>query len=159
MLSIRTRGKNGIYYIRCSVSLGDKHIDVKEFSTGTRDTDAASHLMAINETKLRHQLMFGPAALVTPSTIADAFESYLSKAKPPCASDILRIGKGNDLIGDFSLREAKQEWEHFRRAHLTGHDAAGQNRYRAVFQAGGRKSSLHGPAAFQHQHRPHVGQL
>jgi len=33
------------------------------------------------------------------------------------------------------LREPKQAWEHFRRAYLTGHDPAAQDRYRAVFQA------------------------
>lgn len=67
--------------------------------------------------------------------IADTFESYLTKAKPPCPYDVLRIGKLNGLIGDFSLGEPKQAWEHFRRAYLTGHDPAGQGRYRAVFQA------------------------
>ncbi|WP_375393255.1 tyrosine-type recombinase/integrase, partial [uncultured Sphingomonas sp.] len=135
MLSIRTRGKNGIYYIRGSVALGDKKLDVKEFSSGTSDADAASHLMAEYETKLRHQLMFGPAAIVAQGTIADAFGSYLSKAKLPCAADVLRIGKLNGLIGDHPLREPKQAWEQFRRAYLTGHDPAGQDRYRAVFQA------------------------
>lgn len=82
MLSIRTRGKHGIYYIRGSVGLGKKKILVKEFSTGTSDPDAAAHLMAEHETKLRHQLMFGPAALVAQGTIAQAFDSYLTKAKP-----------------------------------------------------------------------------
>jgi len=135
MLSIRTRGRHGIYYIRGSVGLGEKKILVKEFSTGTSDRDAAAHLMAEHETKLRHQLMFGPAALVAQGTIAQAFDSYLSKAKPPCPSDVLRIGKLNGLIGDLSLREPKQAWEQFRRAYLSGHDPAGQDRYRSVFQA------------------------
>jgi len=125
MLSSRTRGKSGIYYIRGVVTLGDKQIEVKEFSSGTSDRDAASHLMAEHETKLRHRLMFGPAAIVAQGRIADAFESYLTKAKPPCPSDVLRIGKLNGLIGNFSLREPKQAWEHFRRAYLTGHDPAG----------------------------------
>lgn len=34
-----------------------------------------------------------------------------------------------------SLREPKQAWERFRRAYLSGHAPAGQDRYRAVFQA------------------------
>ena len=135
MLSVRRRGKNGIYYIRGSVALGDKRIDVKEFSSGTSDADAASHLMAEYETRLRHQLMFGPAAIVAQGTIADAFVSYLSKAKPPCPADILRIGKLNAQIGGLSLREPKQAWEKFRLANLTDHEPAGQDRYRAVFQA------------------------
>ena len=135
MLSIRRRGKNGNFYIRGSVALGDKRIDVKEFSSGSSDADAASHLMAEYETKLRHQLMFGPAALVAGGTMADAFDTYLSKANPPCGSDVLRIGKLNAIIGDSPLREPKQAWERFRCAYLTRHDPAGQDRYRAVFQA------------------------
>ena len=135
MLSMRTRGKNCIFYIRGSVSLGANRIDVREFSTGTSDRDAASHLMAEHETKMRHRLMFGPAAIVAQGCIADAFECYLSKAKAPGPSDVLRIGKLNALIGDLSLREPKQAWEQFRRAYLTSHEPAGQDRYRAVFQA------------------------
>jgi integrase len=135
MLSIRPRGKNGHFYIRGYVALGDKRIDVKEFSSGTSDPDAASHLKAEYETKLRHQLMFGPAVKVAQGVMADAFESYLSKARRPCASDILRMGKLNGLIGDCSLQEPKQAWERFRLAYLTGHDPAGQDRYRSVLQA------------------------
>lgn len=60
---------------------------------------------------------------------------YLPKAKPRCASDILRIGKLNGFIGDFRLREPRQAWEHFRRAYLTGHDPGDQDRYRSTFQA------------------------
>jgi len=135
MLSMRTRGKNALYYIRGTVSLGDKRIRVKEFSSGTRDADAASHLMANYETKLRHQLMFGPAALVADGVMADAFESYLSKSPPPGQSDVLRIGKLNAHIGDFALREPKAAWEAFRRSYLVGYAPAGQDRYRTVLQA------------------------
>ncbi len=53
MLTMRRRGKNGIYYFRGSVALGTKRIDVKEFSAGTSDADAASHLIAQYETNLR----------------------------------------------------------------------------------------------------------
>lgn len=135
MLAMRRRGKNGTYSIRGSVALGDQCIKVPEFSSGTNDADAASHLMAEYETKLRNQLMFGPAATVSQGCLVDAFDSYLSKPKPPCPSDVLRIGKLNGLIGDLSLREPRQAWEQFRRAYLLGHDPAGQDRYRAVFQA------------------------
>jgi len=74
-------------------------------------------------------------------------ESYLTKARPPCPSDILRIGKLNGLIGDFSLREPKQAWEHFRRAYLTGHDPAGQDRYRAD------EHDAHGPPGKRVDHQ------
>ena len=98
MLTYRPRGKNGIFYIRGQVSLGDKRIDVKEFSSGTSDKDAASHLMAEYETKLRHQLMFGPAAAIASGVMADAFASYLSKAKSPHASDIKPIKFNNERV-------------------------------------------------------------
>jgi len=135
MLTFRPRGKNGIFYIRGQVSLGDKRIDVKEFSSGTSDKDAASHLMAEYETKQRHQLMFGPAAAVASGVMADAFASYLSKAKSPHPSDILRISILNQHIGDLSLNEPKQAWEVFRAAYLSAHKPAGQDRYRALLQA------------------------
>lgn len=135
MLSIRTRGKNGIYYIRGSVALGDKRLDVKEFSSGTSDADAASHLMAEYELKLRHQLMFGRAANVAKGVMADAFDSYLSKPKRPHPSDIQRILILNKHIGDLNLNEPKQAWEVFRAAYLSKHEPAGQDRYRAVLQA------------------------
>jgi integrase len=135
MLTFRPRGKNGIFYIRGQVSLGDKRIDVKEFSSGTSDKDAASHLMAEYETKLRHQLMFGPTAAVANGVMADAFASYLSKAKSPHPSDILRISILNQHIGDLSLNDPKQTWEVFRVAYLSKHQPAGQDRYRAVLQA------------------------
>lgn len=134
MLSLRTRGKNGIYHIRGSVALGDKKLDVKEFSSGTSDKHAASHLMAEYELKLRHQLMFGRAANVAKGTMADAFESYLSKPTPPHPFDILRISKLNEHIGDFSLNEPKQAWDAIRVTYLSNHEPAGQGRYRAVLQ-------------------------
>ncbi len=135
MLTLRTRGSKNVYYIRGSVALGAERIEVAEFSTGTTEKDAASHLMAQHELTLRNRLMFGPAASVAAGVCADAFASYLGKATPPCVSDVLRIGKLNDLIGDLSLREPRLAWEQFRAAYLTGHDPAGQDRYRAVFQA------------------------
>lgn len=135
MLTYRPRGKNGIFYIRGQVSLGDKRIDVNEFSSGTSDKDAASHLMAEYETKLRHQLMFGAAAAVATGVMADAFASYLSKPKPPHPSDILRISILNQHIGDVSLNEPKRAWEVFRVAYLSKHEPAGQDRYRALLQA------------------------
>lgn len=135
MLTYRPRGKNGIFYIRGQVSLGDKRIDVKEFSSGTSDKDAASHLMAEYETKLRHQLMFGPAAAVANGVMADAFASYLSKAKAPHQSDILRISILNEYIGDLSLNEPKQAWDVFLGAYLSKHEPAGQDRYRSLLQA------------------------
>lgn len=58
--------------------------------------------MAEYETKLRHQLVFGPAALVALGVMADAFHSYLSKANPPCGSDVLRVGKLNGLIANYN---------------------------------------------------------
>ena len=83
MLSIRTRGKNGIYYIRGVVSLGDKQTVVKEFNSGTSDRDAAAHLMAEHETKLRHRLMFGPATVVAQGTIAAPFPATWQRQSPP----------------------------------------------------------------------------
>ena len=135
MLTMRQRGKARIYYIRGSVSLGSKRIDVKEFSSGTSDGDAASHLMAEKETELRRQLMFGPSAVVVTSTIADAFDAYLTKPNRPNSSDVIRVGKMNEIIGDLSMADPHGAWETFRRAYLLDHATAGQDRYRSILQA------------------------
>jgi integrase len=135
MLTMRQRGKARIFYIRGSVTLGSKRIDVKEFSSGTRDADAASHLMAEKETELRRQLMFGPSAVVVSSTIAEAFEAYLTKPNRPNSSDVIRVGKMNEIIGDMSMADPHGAWEAFRKAYLLAHAPAGQDRYRSILQA------------------------
>jgi integrase len=135
MLTLRPRGKHGTLYIRGTVTLGSKCIVVPEYSSGTSDRDAASHLMHNQETKLREELMFGPAASVASGVLADAFASYLSKTPVPCGSDILRIGKLNEIIGDLSLGLVKQGWESFRIKYLASHAPGGQDRYRGVLQA------------------------
>lgn len=135
MLTMRPRGKNGIYSIRGSVTLGDKCIVVKEFSSGTSDKDAASYLMSEHEMRLRNELMFGAKVKIVDATIADAFASYLSKPKPPCGADIIRVGKLNEVIGDMKLSDVQEAWKSFRANHLAGHKPAGQDRYRAALQA------------------------
>lgn len=135
MLSMRKRGKAQIYYIRGTVTLGDQRIEVPEYSSGTSDQDAAAHEMSKKERELRQQLMFGPQALVAQVTIADAFEAYLSKPGSPNSSDILRIGKINEIIGDMSMSDPHAGWRKFRTSYLTGHKPAGQDRYRCVLQA------------------------
>jgi integrase len=135
MLTLRTRGKNQTWYIRGTVTLGDKQIVVKEFSSGTSDRVAATHLTRVHEQELVQQLMFGARAQVAKATIADAFELYLSKAKPPGSSDVLRLGKMNELIGDMPISEVREAWVFFRKVYFDGHAPAGQDRYRSVLQA------------------------
>lgn len=135
MLTIRRRGKNRIFYIRGSVTLGDKSIVVKEFSTGTGDADAASHLMAEYELTLRNELQFGAKVKLVKATIADAFNAYLLKTPSPHPSDVLRIGKLNSIIGDMKLDDLQDAWNLYRVSQLSSHKPAGQDRYRAVLQA------------------------
>lgn len=135
MLSLRRRGKSGTFYIRGSVTLGTKSIVVKEFSSGTSDKDAASHLMAEHEVKLRHQLMFGAKAELADATVADAFLTYLSKSPKPCSADVLRVGKMNEVIGDHPLNDPTSAWNDFRKERLQNHALGGQDRYRGALQA------------------------
>lgn len=135
MLSMRPRGKAKIYHIRGSVSLGERRIDVAEFSSGTSDRNAAAHLMATRETELREQLLFGPKAQLGRATIADALEAYLTKPVRPHPSDILRVGKLNEVIGGIPLSQPRDAWEAFRAERLLDHAPAGQDRYRGVLQA------------------------
>ncbi len=135
MLSIRRRGKNGTFYIRGSVALGDKCITVKEFSSGTCDADAASHLKAEYESQLRKELMFGSSAKLVNAVISAAFESYLTKSPPPCGADILRVGKMNNVIGDMPMSKLHDAWQYYRTHCLLNHEPGGQDRYRGTLQA------------------------
>ena len=134
MLSLRRRGRAGNWYVRGSVTLGDRSIDVAEFSTGTSDEDAARHLMGEGVRELREELMFGPRVVLARAAIADAFETYLSKPKRPNSSDILRVGVMNERIGGLALSDPKAAWRTFQDAYLAGHAPAGQDRYRSLLQ-------------------------
>lgn len=91
--------------------------------------------MREREQELMRQLMFGTQARVVRATIADAFDAYLSKAKTPGSSDIIRLGKMNELIGDMPVSDAKEAWQVFKAGYFNGHAPAGQDRYRSVLQA------------------------
>jgi integrase len=135
MLTLRRRGKTRNFYIRGSVRLGDKSINVPEFSTGSSEEEAASHLKARLEMDLRERLMFGARALAARATIADAFEAYLTKAPAPHSTDVVRIGVMNEWIGDLGLAEPKAAWETFRTGYLSNHAPSGQDRYRSLLQS------------------------
>jgi integrase len=135
MLTMRARGAKKIYYIRGTVSYGDRRIDVPEFSSGTSSRDAASNLMAQHEQRLFKQLMFGPEAQVAQATMADAFEAYLNKPTPPNSSDRLRLTKLNEAIGGLPLNDPLTAWRIFRNDHLLKHEPSGQDRYRSLLQS------------------------
>jgi integrase len=135
MLTMRRRGKAHIIHIRGSVSFGDRTIDIEEFSSGTSDEDAASHLMARKEIELREQLMFGPRATASKARLSDAFDAYLNKAPKPHSTDVVRVEVMRGRIGRTNLADAKAAWHEFRDAYLLGHAPAGQDRYRSLFQA------------------------
>ena len=135
MLSLRRRGRSGNWYVRGTVTLGYRCIDVAEFSTGTSDEDAARHVMSERERCLREELMFGPRVVLARSVIADAFEAYLSKPKRPNSSDVLRVGVMNERIGAMALSDPRAAWRAFQDMFLVGHAPAGQDRYRSLLQA------------------------
>lgn len=135
MLTLRKRGSSGVWYIRGQMSLGDRTINVPEFSTGTSDEDAAQHLRAERERELREELMFGPRVKLTRVTIADAFDTYLAKPKPPNSSDVLRIEVMREFIGAMPMADPKAAWRIFQDTRLRGHAPAGQDRYRSLLQA------------------------
>jgi hypothetical protein len=135
MLTIRRRGSAGKWYVRGTVSLDDRFIEVREFCTGTANKSAARHVMLERERCLREELMFGPRVVAGRSVIADAFAAYLAKPKRPHSSDVLRVGVMNEVIGAMPLVNPKAAWRTFQDARLVGHAPAGQDRYRSLLQA------------------------
>lgn len=135
MLSMRPRGKAQIFYIRGTVSLGDKSITVPEFSSGTSDGVLAARLMAAHEAELVEDLFFGPRAQLKRASMSEAFEVYLTKPRRPNSSDIIRIGKLNEIVGDMTLSDPTAAWVSFQEAYLKNHAPSGHDRYRSVLQA------------------------
>lgn len=135
MLSMRKRGKAQNFYIRGSITLGDRSVEVAEYSSGTPDKDAAAHLMAQKELELREQLMFGPRATASRATMNDAFDAYLNKAPKPHSTDVVRVEVMRTHIGTNNLTDARAAWHEFRDDYLLGHAPAGQDRYRSLLQA------------------------
>src|SRR4028118_1314767 len=135
MLTLRQRGKARNWYIRGTVAFGGRGFDLQEFSSGTSDKAAAEYLKSRKEQELVEQLMFGPRATAARATVADALSSYLSKPKRPGSSDLLRVGKLNDLIGDMTLADPLAAWRRFQDEYLAGYAPAGQDRYRSVLQS------------------------
>lgn len=135
MLKLRQRGKAGIWSIRGTVSFGGRTVEVEEFSARTSDRAAAEYLRAQREQEAVEELMFGPRAAAARASISDALGAYLAKPKPPGSSDVLRVGKLNDLVGDMSLADPLAAWNAFQDEYLTGYAPAGQDRYRSVLQA------------------------
>jgi integrase len=135
MLTLRQRGKNKIFSVRGTVTLGDKCITVSERSSGTSDKSAATFFKNQLENDLKNELMFGKKAQVAKATFAEAFAAYLSKPQAPNSSDVLRIGILNEYVGTRSLCDPLTAWKDFRLARISEHAPAGQDRYRSVFQA------------------------
>ena len=135
MLTLRQRGKNKIYSVRGSVTLGGKCITVSERSSGTSDKSAATFFKNQLENDLKNELMFGKKAQVARATIADAFAAYLAKPGAPNSSDVLRVGILNEYLGTRPLSDPLAAWKDFRAAKIPGHAPAGQDRYRSVLQA------------------------
>lgn len=135
MLTMRCRGKAQKWYIRGSATYGERIAEVAEFSSGTIDKAVASHLMAERERELREELIFGPKAVAARGIMADAFEAYLTKPKPPNSTDVARIGVMNERIGAMALSDPRAALHAFREVYLTRHAPAGQDRYRSLLQA------------------------
>ncbi len=135
MLTMRRRGRTRNWYIRGRVAIGEKVALVPEYCAGTRNKEDASLLMATRERELREELLFGPRVVATRGTMANAFEAYLTKSKPPNSTDVVRIGVMNERIGAMALSDPRAAWHAFREAYLTKHAPAGQDRYRSLLQA------------------------
>ena len=90
--------------------MGERWIDVAEFSKGTRDEDAARHLMGERERAQREELMLGPLVVLVRAVIADVFEAYLSRPKLPASSAIASIWRG----GSACRTRPESKWNRLR---------------------------------------------
>ncbi len=138
MLSLRQRGSKKVYYLRGTVTVGDRCIDVKEHTTGCRDLDAANAFKARLEVELQNELIYGVSPTALSVTFAEAALAYLQQPKKKINRlDAWRIAEISEVIGDVAIRDIEAAWE----AMFLGSDRckdlalATLERFRAMAQA------------------------
>ena len=131
----RQRKKGGPWYARGTVRLGKTKVSVAEFSTGQSARTAALDAAAAEESRIRAEIIDGPAVRAAELTIADAILAYASRAGGIHALDALRLANFNDLIGHWPLNSADGAWSAWIERRASGLAPATVARSRAILRA------------------------
>jgi integrase len=116
-LTLRRRGRSGIWYARGTLRIGRETIHVPEFSTGCRERADAEAVLEHERARLRTERLEGVAGRARRVSLADCFLAYLKRPGGVRRTDTDRIGKLNDAMGHRPLAEAPAAWRDWVAAH------------------------------------------
>lgn len=106
----RRRRKNGPWYARGTVRVGQATIVVPEYSTGCLSRADADAEAARRDAEARQDILSGAAGRARKLTIADCIVAYDERPGGVSPSDANRLADFNDRIGHRSLADADAAW-------------------------------------------------
>lgn len=142
-MPIRLRLRGDVWHARGTVRVGAQTVVVRAFSTGARQKGAAEAVAAAHEADIRQSVLDGPAGRARTLTVADCFESYLSRPGGVKRYDQDRIADFNDRIGGRALLDAKDAWKTWLETRGRGMAPGTAQRWRSILLA----ALNHGAAA------------
>ena len=133
MLTIRKRGR--FWHIRGTVKVGQDTRTIREHSTGCDQKEDAHVYKTKLEQQTREELLYGSQGRAKRMTIADAFYQYIERPGGVKSHDLWRVGQIGEVIGDYSIADAKLAWKYFVSVRCRGLKPATIDRFRAVLVA------------------------
>jgi integrase len=132
-LSYRKRGD--VWHVRGTVRVGRQTVPIGEHSTGCRTRSDAEAVGSAEEARVRAEVIEGPGGKLRVITIAECIIAYGSRAKGIQPYDADRCTDFNDRIGDWTVAEAEEAWQHWLKTRGSKMKPATQARSRATLQA------------------------
>jgi integrase len=127
--------KNGNFYVRGQVKIGDQTKLIPERATGTRDRKIAEAYARKLQQEIEQELIYGPQLSAAKTTFAEAGLFYLKRPEPLHALDVWRVGELNKYIGNATLTNISEAWIDFMHGRCKGLAPATIDRFRAIAQA------------------------
>lgn len=135
-IKLRKRGK--VWHARGTVRVGRETISVPEFSTGCSERSAAESVAEAEASRIRSEILDGPAGRARRLTIADAILAYTTRPRGVSKLDAAKLDAVNDAIGNRSLADLHAAWSAWSEAH-PDHAPATATRYRALILSAVRR--------------------
>lgn len=132
-LSIRKRGKT--FHIRGTVKVGQKTREVKEFSTGLRQKQAAEEYLGRLTTEIQDELIHGRSGRARHITFKQIGMLYLERPEGLHPNDVWRIGELAEYLEELTLPDLLSGWQDFKRVRCKDLAASTVDRFRATLQA------------------------
>ena len=131
-LTVRLRGK--VWHARGTIRVGKDTIPVTEFSTGQGARAGAQDVADREAARLRDEHLEGSAGRTRRLTLAECFETYLSRPGGLQPYDAGRVAALNEAMGSRAVSDAPAAWQAWLRLHPT-HAPGTVARWRTILLA------------------------